>query len=173
MTTHRSGSYEYNVICDVCGFKYKASELRQRWDGPMVCKADWETRNILDFYRQRDDTHKLPFVRTDNQIEKTWEPIFVNLTGSIETVTGTYIRSGVNTINFWVEITPVVNQTTTTLSAEVSLPFEVFNGGTLRVVDNAGRFLGKNDIPPGFTTAPLPNWTANGSIITISGTYGM
>jgi hypothetical protein len=59
-------SYEYNALCDVCGFKKKATDLRRRWDGFMVCKDDWEQRHPLDFYRTRNDTHLLPFIRSDN-----------------------------------------------------------------------------------------------------------
>lgn len=66
MTTRRSGSYVYNVICDVCGFQYKSNELKKRWDGYMVCEADWEPRNILDFYVPANDSHKLPYTRPDN-----------------------------------------------------------------------------------------------------------
>lgn len=60
------GSYEYNALCDVCGFKKKAKDLRKRWDGYMVCKEDWEPRHPLDFYRTRNDNHILPFIRPDN-----------------------------------------------------------------------------------------------------------
>jgi hypothetical protein len=64
--THRTGSYSYNVICDICGFQYKSGELKKRWDGYMVCAADWEPRNILDFYQPTNDSHKLPYIRPDN-----------------------------------------------------------------------------------------------------------
>jgi hypothetical protein len=37
-----------NAICDCCGFKVKQSELRKRWDGAMVCSADWEARHPQD-----------------------------------------------------------------------------------------------------------------------------
>lgn len=57
-------SYDYNAICDICGFKYKASKLRKNWLGQMVCEADFETRHISDFYATRNDTHTLPFIRT-------------------------------------------------------------------------------------------------------------
>jgi len=42
---------DWNAICDVCGFKYKASQLRPRWDGLRVCAEDWETRHPSDLYR--------------------------------------------------------------------------------------------------------------------------
>lgn len=63
---HVTGSGNYNVLCDVCGFKMKASEVRRRWDGAIVCKEDWEQRHPLDFYTTRNDVHKLPFTRPDN-----------------------------------------------------------------------------------------------------------
>lgn len=66
-----SGSYDYNVVCDSCGFQYKASQLKKRWDGLMVCEADWETRHSLDFYKTRNDTHKLPFILPDGDA-MTW-----------------------------------------------------------------------------------------------------
>lgn len=58
-------SYNYNAICDVCGFQYKASEMRKRWDNLIVCDKDYETRHPMDFYRVKDDTHKLPWVRPE------------------------------------------------------------------------------------------------------------
>ena len=172
MKNRATQSYEYNTICDVCGFKFKASELKQRWDGPMVCPEDWETRNILDFYRQRNDTHKLPFVRTDNQVEKTWTPIFTNLSGSVDSSPGTYVVIN-NTVTFRVQIIPVTGQTTSTISGEVTLPTTPGVSGTVRAFDKQGRFLGTGTALAGNTTCTLPNWTANSNIINISGTYGV
>lgn len=60
-----TGKYGYNVICDVCGFKFKNTELKKRWDGLWVCKDDWETRHPLDFYKPRNDTHTLPYTRPE------------------------------------------------------------------------------------------------------------
>jgi hypothetical protein len=37
-----------NGVCDVCGFDFKQSQLRKRWDGAMVCGADWESRHPQD-----------------------------------------------------------------------------------------------------------------------------
>lgn len=66
MSTRRGGSYSYNVLCDVCGFKYKNYQVKRRWDGLMVCSQDWEPRHPMDFFRSRNDTHSLPFTRPDN-----------------------------------------------------------------------------------------------------------
>jgi len=39
----------------------------------MVCKDDYETRNIADFYQTPDDSHKLPWTRPDaGNIETSW-----------------------------------------------------------------------------------------------------
>jgi len=40
---------DYRLVCDSCGTKIWRSEARKRWDGLMVCVADFETRNIADF----------------------------------------------------------------------------------------------------------------------------
>ena len=50
----QSGSW--NLYCDVCSKKIKASEAKQRWDGFIVCAEDWEPRHPQDFVRAvRDD----------------------------------------------------------------------------------------------------------------------
>lgn len=33
------------AICDSCGFRFPSDELRERWDGFMVCKDDYETKH--------------------------------------------------------------------------------------------------------------------------------
>ncbi len=64
-------SGEWNAICDVCGFKFKASQLRQRWDGLRVCSEDWETRHSQELIRPMRDQAKLPWTRpeTDNEVD--------------------------------------------------------------------------------------------------------
>lgn len=56
---------DWNAICDVCGFKHKASEMTERWDGLMVGKECWEPRHPQDFLRVRLDDPSVPWVRTD------------------------------------------------------------------------------------------------------------
>ena len=41
--------------CDVCGFDYRASTGKFRWDKMWVCREDWETRQPQDFVRGRKD----------------------------------------------------------------------------------------------------------------------
>lgn len=59
-------SYEYlqlgswNVICDRCGFQYKAEQLKEEWTGAIVCRGPgtndcWEPRNQQDYVRPRPE----------------------------------------------------------------------------------------------------------------------
>lgn len=34
----------HNTLCAQCGFMYKKSQLRKRYDGLWVCDKDWEER---------------------------------------------------------------------------------------------------------------------------------
>jgi len=56
---------DWNAICDRCGFKYKASELKKTWDGLWVCKKDWEPRHPQDKIRGIPDDPSVPFTRPD------------------------------------------------------------------------------------------------------------
>lgn len=62
-TSWKSG--QWNVICDVCGFKKKSGEVKLRWDGLYVCKEDWEPRHSLDFIRAVPDDQSVPFTRPE------------------------------------------------------------------------------------------------------------
>lgn len=54
----------WNAYCDVCAGKFKADQLKKRWDGFMVCDKDWETRHPQDFLRGVEETsNKLPWTR--------------------------------------------------------------------------------------------------------------
>lgn len=164
-------SYNYNAVCDICGFEFKADKLQKRWDGYMVCKEDWEPRNILDFYRTRDDNHKLPWVRPEDGEDLAWSTILTNITGSSDT-TATYSLNG-TTVQFLVQLRPVGGLPTSSVSGEFSLPFAAVADGTVRVTDSAGRFLGTGTITSGNTTGTLPNWAGNTSTINFSGRYGI
>lgn len=54
---------EWNAICDVCGFRFKSSDLSFRWDGLMVCREDWETRHPQEMIRPVPDQNQLPWTR--------------------------------------------------------------------------------------------------------------
>jgi len=56
-------SGDWNVICDVCAVKTKASKTKKRWDGFQVCPECFETRHPQDFIRARNDKISVPFTR--------------------------------------------------------------------------------------------------------------
>jgi hypothetical protein len=64
-----SGNYlklgDYNAICDVCGFKFKASELKKRWDNVMVCPVDYEPRHPQLYIHVSPDSSNVPWVRPE------------------------------------------------------------------------------------------------------------
>lgn len=51
------------ACCDVCGFDYKQSQLRKRWDGAMVCSKDWEPRHPQDFVKARPERNNVKDAR--------------------------------------------------------------------------------------------------------------
>ena len=58
---------DWSVLCDVCGRKMKASDLRQRWDGLKTCQEDWEPRQPQDFVRGVADYQAPPWTRPEPQ----------------------------------------------------------------------------------------------------------
>lgn len=54
-------SGEWNVYCMVCNRKIKAGNALKRWDGLLVCPADYENRHPQDFLRARQERISVPF----------------------------------------------------------------------------------------------------------------
>ena len=61
--TYKSG--DWLVTCDVCGKQTLASEIKKRWDGLLVCGADYEPRHEQDFLKVRQDKIAVSFSRPD------------------------------------------------------------------------------------------------------------
>ena len=57
---------DWKTVCDVCGQRYLASQLKKRWDGLMVCNNDWEPRQPQDFVRAKVDIQAVPFTRPES-----------------------------------------------------------------------------------------------------------
>jgi hypothetical protein len=57
---------DHAAFCDVCGFRFHASELRKRWDGMYVCSEDYEPRNEQDFIRSIPEKPAPPWSRPRN-----------------------------------------------------------------------------------------------------------
>lgn len=55
--------HDWNVVCDICSKKIKASESRLRWDGFLVCRDDYEIRHEQDFVKSKQDQITVPYTR--------------------------------------------------------------------------------------------------------------
>lgn len=63
---YKEGSW--NLSCDWCGEKIKASDARKTWDGFYVCPEHWEPRQPLDFLKGIKDNQNVPFSRPQSPI---------------------------------------------------------------------------------------------------------
>jgi len=59
------------MICDVCGFKYRRSKMRERWDRLWVCHSDWESRQPQDYVRAVPDRQAVEIARPEP------EPVYI------------------------------------------------------------------------------------------------
>lgn len=53
------------AVCDVCGFEMHQSSLRKRWDGAMVCDADFESRHPQDLIKPRSEKNHVKNARPE------------------------------------------------------------------------------------------------------------
>ena len=56
---------DWVALCDSCGRKFKASSLKRRWDGLMVCSEDWEPRQTQDYVRGRAEKQIPSWTRSE------------------------------------------------------------------------------------------------------------
>lgn len=47
-----------NTICDRCGRKYKASDLKREWNGLYTCPDDFEPRHPQDLIKSKHDDQR-------------------------------------------------------------------------------------------------------------------
>lgn len=57
--------WSWNCICDRCGKKAKAEELKLEWDGLRVCQRCYEIRQPQDFVRGQVDRQAPPWTRPE------------------------------------------------------------------------------------------------------------
>lgn len=55
----------WNTICDRCGFKFKAFQLREEWTGLMVCGECFEHRHPQDLIKIPKDDQSVPWTRSE------------------------------------------------------------------------------------------------------------
>lgn len=53
----------YNALCDSCGRKFKALDLKKDWRGLYVCADDYELRHDQDFLRVQKEKITVDFSR--------------------------------------------------------------------------------------------------------------
>ena len=56
---------DWNVVCDSCGRKFKASTMRKRWDGFLVCKDDFEVKHPQLSLKVHGDKQTVPIPRPE------------------------------------------------------------------------------------------------------------
>lgn len=61
---------QHNVLCDRCGFKYKARQLRLEWNGLRTCHGEgtngcWEVRHPQEFIKGKEDRQAPPWTRPE------------------------------------------------------------------------------------------------------------
>jgi len=79
---------DWKAVCDGCGWEYKASELRSRWDGLRVCYKCWEPRQPQDFVRGVADIQAPTWTRPENS------DTFVTITCTTRTSIAGYAIAG-------------------------------------------------------------------------------
>lgn len=66
-THYRAG--EWLVICDICGFRRYASQVRKQWDGLYACSTTcFSERHPQEFVRGKIDNQVPPFTRPETQV---------------------------------------------------------------------------------------------------------
>jgi hypothetical protein len=58
-------SGDWNAICDRCGFKFKASELKEEWTGFRVCSSCFEMRHPQTLLKVPEDDPSVPWARPE------------------------------------------------------------------------------------------------------------
>jgi len=67
---------DWLAICEVCGRKMKATRLKKRWDGLLVCSEDWEPRQPQDFVRGVPEHVAPPFTNPESADNFFTDPFF-------------------------------------------------------------------------------------------------
>ena len=62
---YEAGSW--NALCDICGLRFKSSQLRKNWKGLMVDAACFESRHPQEFIRVRPERISVPWSRPEGQ----------------------------------------------------------------------------------------------------------
>ena len=99
---------DWNLRCDSCGRKIKASTARKRWDGFWVCPEDWESRHMLDWYHTKKDLISVPWTRDQQRSgTETFDDLSpaspADTTGGDPVTTGSFGTIATGTVSKFVE----------------------------------------------------------------------
>lgn len=84
----------WNMLCQVCGFKYKNVDMKLRWDNVWCCPEDWEVRQPQDFVRGVSDPMMVPYTSPEPPVQFDTFPPIQTPTGEIVVgVPSVYINS--------------------------------------------------------------------------------
>ncbi len=102
---------DYNAICDTCGGKFKASQLRLQWDGARVCERDWNPKPPLDMPVRIREEPGVPWSRpwapnrntSGTELELQGAVLLVSGVGNSPTIPGIKSTSTVTLTVFWAD----------------------------------------------------------------------
>ena len=88
---YRHGSN--NVICEICGFKYKRHQLSKQWDNVLACRGGdtnecWSERHPQEFVKGRADKQIAPVIATEPDADFVAGTDWVTNNGDVVTNNG-------------------------------------------------------------------------------------
>lgn len=110
-----------NAICDRCGRKYKASQLKKEWNGLYTCPDDWEPRHPQDLIKSSHDDQRPALSRpegADTFITEVLSPSLGNSWQNVDSGVSVTLRSVYGDSSIWI----VVGDGGTILTASVDDP---------------------------------------------------
>lgn len=149
----------YNVICDTCGLKFKANQLRFTWDGYYVCAKCWEPRHPQDLVRGKYDKMTVPIARPDDDIKFYETTLNANESAGDTSINVVSMASMQKYSALMIQLDPMMGQTsqyhacTITTTPVVStnilitpaLPWAASSGNTVYVLDH-GDYLTATEV---------------------------
>jgi hypothetical protein len=60
---------DWNAVCDICGFDFKASELKENWKKQRVCVKDFEGKHPQMFVRSKEEKISTDWARVPSSSE--------------------------------------------------------------------------------------------------------
>jgi len=86
---------DWNAICDRCGRRMKASEMRKDHRGLRVCPDDWDPWHPLDFYNMPKEGTGIPWSRTRSPDRSTTVTFSDTTAGDPSTISTLHGRPGI------------------------------------------------------------------------------